>query len=393
MKHVKFELLSDFVACGINTENNFLTSEAFISGAVIRAAFAKDIYLDCDIENRDYFIELKDSPKCSDCPKRAVCASFSEMSFSFFYPENTIPAPMTTRRCKLYPKQHGIKDIMLGTDAKNLCCSDCTAEGTGRMDDAKGYINTITNKPFAVKRSHSIHTAVNYTTRTVKDSSLFSVNAIESGQIFEGCIDDRGSGLIREGKVIYAGKYSSNGFGKLRIISVEDEPLKPDAQALGERIAEFTRLFKHFCPDRFRDGRLYAPILLRAPARPDIQTDTQPLSTDAYKQLWNGLLFRNEGAVFEIENVFARTRLYRGFDSAKRWGMWLKEPTVEVLAGSSVLVSFDKSCLDSAIAALLDLIDNGIGRADFEAGRRDNLNGYGAVEVCAPLHLLRGKEY
>ena len=122
MKKIVFELCSDVISCGINSDYNFLNSLDYIPGSVLRAGFAKDIYLGCEIEERNNWIELK-GDKCSECSRKKICENFSNMKFSFAFPENTVPSPLTTKKCKIKPSEHPIKDSMLNNGI--LECDEC----------------------------------------------------------------------------------------------------------------------------------------------------------------------------------------------------------------------------------------------------------------------------
>lgn len=371
IKKVKFELLDDFVSCGINTESNFLNTEDYISGAVMRAAFAKDIYLECCIDNRDYYIELKNNEICKDCKNNEVCRKFSDMTFSFFYLENTIPSPMTTKKCKIHPNSHPIKDILLSDGS--VICDECRKENgsmAGRMEDAKGFINLKQMKPAKISKTMSTHTAINYAAKTAKEGSLFSINAICRGQYFEGYIDDCDTGLIEVGKIIYAGKYSSCGFGKMRIIEAEEAGSSGN---IYDKIKMFTMALNK------GDNKYYAPVLFLSNARLGIKEDTEPKTVDEYRKIWRELLF-GENECIDVETVYSKQRIYRGYDTSKAWGDWQKDAVIETLMGTSILVSFTEENCEKAIDLLNKSESTGIGN--------DTKNGYGKIEVCNEIHML-----
>ena len=76
-KTVEFELLDPFFSGGVRIADNFLESEGFIRGSVLRAAFTNDILLQCpfaDEPSKDgklNFVEIKDKDgKCESCPNK-----------------------------------------------------------------------------------------------------------------------------------------------------------------------------------------------------------------------------------------------------------------------------------------------------------------------------------
>lgn len=376
MKKVVFRLCSDVISCGINVDYNFLNSLDYIPGSVLRAGFAKDIYLGCDIEDRDNFIELKGN-ECDTCPNKNICEKFSEMSFSFMYKRGTIPSPLTAKKCKVKPNEHSIKDIILNNGP--VVCEECKKinKNLGRMEDIKGYVNAEF-KPDKIEKRTLTHTAINYAARTALSGKLYSTRSILRNQEFEAYIDDCGTGLVKVGATVYIGKYSSNGFGKLEIISVDDVQ---KTHTIKDRILEFTERYCSDKPEEKSDDRYYIPVLLNANARLGIEPSMTVASTEEYKKMWGESLF-GENSLFEIEKVYAQNRLYSGYDTNTRngWGKWKKTTKLETIAGSSFLVSVDKSKFDEAAEYLTELMKNGVGE--------DTLNGYGKIDVCSDIHMI-----
>ena len=56
IKLVKFYFESNVISAGIKTNNNFIRTEDVINGAVVRAAFANDILLDCEYAEENQFV-------------------------------------------------------------------------------------------------------------------------------------------------------------------------------------------------------------------------------------------------------------------------------------------------------------------------------------------------
>lgn len=375
MKKIVFELCSDVISCGINSDYNFLNSLDYIPGSVLRAGFAKDIYLGCEIEDRNNWIELK-GDKCSECSRKKICENFSNMKFSFAFLENTVPSPLTTKKCKIKPSEHPIKDSMLNNGI--LECDECKkiSERAGRMEDAKGYIDIKNMCSTKVLKNTLTHTAINYNSRTALDGSLYSTNSIARGQVFEAYIDDCDTEMIKIGTVVYVGKYSSNGYGKLMVKDIIDVEPRND---LKEKIEEFT---KEYCSDKVEykdENRFYIPILLLSDARLGIKPNTAVKTTEEYKNMWHKLVFDDEDYI-KIENVFANNRIYAGYDTRQKWGEWKKEPQVETIKGSSFLISVEKDKIDNTISLLEKLLANGIGSG--------TENGYGRIDVCNEIHML-----
>lgn len=371
-KLVKFLFESNVISAGIKTNNNFLKTEDVINGAVVRAAFANDILLDCEyaeetIDGKQYWLSERDPsshPFCAQCCNKNKCKMFSEMSFSFLVPENSIPAPFTSKMCKSCGTVHPVMDTIMDNGA--LKCKECE----GRMENLKGIINKDSYESVKVRHSISTHTAIDSNSRTAANGKLFSIEAIRKGQIYQCEIDDCDTGMIYEGKIVYLGKYSSSGFGKLRIISVED---------IAERnVPEAVRKFN----DRFKedDEKEYASILFLSSAKLDVDScSSVPLTTEEYKKIWQERLFGNAAPV-DVEQVYAQNIPYHGFDTSEYYKDNSNNRT-DILTeqGSSVKVSFPKGSTE-AISFLEKLEENGIGR--------DTNVGYGKIMVCADIHMI-----
>ena len=378
IKKVIFRLESDIVSCGINTESNFFDSRDYIPGGVLRAGFAKDIYLSCGIDKRNNFIELKDPEgRCVSCENRLICEKFSDMTFSFLYNRNCIPAPFSTKVCKLRPGKHPIKDIML--DNGRAVCASCK-EGfhhiEGRMADANGYIDMSDNTLISIKKNTTTHTAVNYAAGTARYNSIYTTRAISKGLYFEGLIDDCDTGLIKEGTVVYVGKYSSSGFGKLVVEKISEPDKRHD---ICKSIQEFTSRCRADKPYRKNPDKMYAPILFTSDAKLGFESGIAVSCTSEYRNLWTEKIF-GDGSIFEIENVYAQNKISGGYDTSAQWGKWRKDPQIITVKGTSVLVSFDKNNLKKAVEIFEDMLLNGIGS--------DTKNGYGRVDICNKIHLI-----
>ncbi len=378
-KKIVFELLSDVMTGGTRTVTNFLESENFIRGSVLRAGFVSDILLECPLydtysseNSRNNWIELKDkNGKCLSCSKKEICEKFGEMTFSFAYPEGSIPAPFTTRVCKKCGTDHSLQDTII--DSGRISCSECTGK-IRRMENLKGFVNVSENKfrSVKVKKSVSVHTAINYNSKTVLDGSLFSVNAIKKGQLFTAYIDDKDTGMLSEGKIVYVGKYSSSGFGKLVIKEIgkyEETDMEKDISEFNEKFAGITV-----------SGRTYVPLLLLSDAKFDFGDSFKKVRTNReYMQLWQDKVF-GVNSKLKLEKVFAENTFYKGFDTSAEWGNWEKErPEILTLKGTSFLISYKKNDRD-AFDELIKIKSTGVGK--------DTINGFGEISVCCKLHKL-----
>ncbi len=363
-KLVKFRFESDVICGGIKTNDNFLKTVDIINGAVLRAAFANDILLDCPfaeeaVDGKKYQVAYR-GEKCGSCEHKNVCEKFSDMTFSFLIPENSMPAPLTARACKANGTAHPIMDTVM--ESGMLKCKICG----GRMESLKGIIDRDTFSTVKIPHSSTTHTAIDLNTRTKKSGSLFSVEAIRKGCIYECEIDDMDSGMLYEGKVIYIGKYSSSGFGKIKIISIEDVAEYDVEKA----VDEFNEKFKD------EEGLNYASILFLTDAKLDInKNDNTPKTEAEYREIWKKRIF-GENAPVEVEQVYAQNYMYNGYEMSSGEYKVVSEMLTE--KGSSIKVSF-KSGDANAIEFLKKIQEEGIGR--------DTNLGYGKAEVCGKIHM------
>lgn len=375
-KKVEFELLSPLITGGIRIADNFLESEPFIRGSVLRAAFANEILLECPLADQPgrngelNYIEEKDPDgKCSGCPNQKICRAFSDMYFSFAYPADSIPAPLTAKVCKAAGLLHRLQDTVVQNG--RLQCPDCQA-GLKRMESLKGLIRQE-NGAYASVRINSVlttHTAINYDTHIADDGKLFTIKAIPKGLIYTAEIDDCDTDFLCTGKVIYVGKYASAGYGKLRIRFISDVQART-----AEQTADDIRKFQN---------DLHAPnqaaLLFCSDAVLEIPADHAVLPDEEYLRIWQKALFGSETSV-AVEKVFAETQLYSGYNTARKWGEWKdRQPTLLVKKGTSVLLHITEGSEQAAYAALNRIAANGIGQR--------TKDGFGAVSVCHPLHRL-----
>ncbi len=381
---VTFELLSPVMCGGIRIAHNFLESESFIRGSVLRAAFASQILLECPVadrsskDGRHNFIEIKDKDGfCKECPNRKVCSKFSAMRFSFAYPENCIPAPFTARMCKTFEFAHPIQDTII--EKGMISCDECKEDGHGRMESIKGMIKLAADGKAEEGKTDmclSTHTAIDYCTGTADDGSLYSVKAMKKGQVFTAVIDDCETDMLKKGDIIYAGKYSSCGFGKMRITEIGTYP-ECTEQDIADKIKRFNQRF----------GRTnMAAVLLLSDAYPyDAEVPDNIRTNEVYLDYWTRALFGEDALPFTVKSMLTETQLYSGYDTSKKWGDWKqKKPELLILKGTSLLLEIKEGCMEEAVKLLTDAQNNGIGRR--------TENGFGQVEICHPIHCIGVKK-
>lgn len=352
--------------------DNFLESESFIRGSVVRAGFAKQIAYACPLTEEErstgggfFMIEQKSENVCAECQYAEICRRFTEMRFSYVFPADAVPAPFTGRICKKAEDTHPIQDILIPTNSPQVICCMCP-DGEGRMESLKGFVRMTDEKEWKlikVKKQLSTHTSIIAESQTARDHTLFSINALCPGQPFYIIIDDFGTGLVEQFDTIYVGKYSSNGYGKIQFA---ERPENSD-DSLQTRINEFQR--------RAEDESLLS-VLFLSDMRISIPLGKRLILTE-----WEKLIFETEDLPFTLEKIYTETTLYSGYDTAREWGKWRDAvPDLLLKMGTSLLLRIKEGQRDAALALLAQLEETGIGERCSD--------GYGQISVCHPLHAI-----
>lgn len=369
-------LLGPVIAGNQRIADNFLESDSFIRGSVVRAGFAKQIAYACPLSEAErsagggmFMIELKSETKCAGCKYAEICRHFSEMRFSYAYPADCVPAPLTARLCKKAEDAHPIQDILMPAAQPQLSCHKCP-EGEGRMESLAGYIRKApdgTWKLSRVAKQLSTHTSILSESQTVREHSLFSIYAISPGQPFRMQIDDCGTGLAALFDTIYIGKYSSNGYGKIQL----SPSAAPEEAPLAERIAAFQQ--------KAKDSSLISVLFLS-----DMRIAV-PQGMRLILQEWEQLLFHGGELPFTLEKIYTETTLYSGYNTARAWNAWRDEtPDLLLKTGTSLLLRIKDGQRDAAIQYLQQAEQSGLGERCSD--------GYGQIAVCHPLHTIGRSE-
>ncbi len=242
------------------------------------------------------------------------------------------------------------------------------------MESLKGIITSDDFRSVKVPHSVSTHTAIDPNTRTASDGSLFTIEAIKKGMVYECVIDDCDTGMVYEGKVIYLGKYSSAGFGKLKITAVENM----HEENLTEKINEFTEK-----KNDKETGKKYASVLFLSDAKLDIDRYSEGVKTsDEYRNIWTRALF-GENSCISIEQIAAQNYYYNGFDTSVDGENRQHKAEYLTEMGTSFLVSFPEESKE-AVSILEKFQSDGAGR--------DTECGYGQVSVCSDIHMTGIRE-
>ena len=371
-KQYNVMLCGPVIAGNQRIADNFLESESFIRGSVIRAGFAKQIAYACPLNEAErsvgggfFMIEQKSENACAGCRYSEICKRFSKMRFSYVFPADAVPAPFTGRICKKAEDAHPIQDILIPMDSPQVICSKCP-DGEGRMESLKGFVCVTEErklKRIKVQKQLSTHTSIWGISQTAREHTLFSINAICPGQPFYITIDDCGTGLVEQFDTIYVGKYSSNGYGKINFTERSEGSSDP----LQARIGEFQK--------KAQDDTLLS-VLFISDMRISIPQGKRLILTE-----WEKLIFENEDLPFTLEKIYTETTLYSGYDTAREWGKWRDAvPDLLLKMGTSLLLRIKDGQRDAALTLLAQLEETGIGERCSD--------GYGQISICHPLHTI-----
>lgn len=403
--HVNLLLESPLIVGGHRLVNNVFYSLDYITGSILRAAFVRQILLNCPIFNekkddgsgRYNYVYIRDEEYCRNCGCFKLCRDFSSIKFSFFYPEGAEIIPLTSKKCKEFDDHCFIDSIAgtAGTEPKQCKAKNCQ-DPERRLEYKKGFRKGGTFTSLHNKRSNYTKTAIDPYTRRAKDNYLYSINAIDEGVMFEGSISlpeslnfedilvfcDR-TGDEENKPLLYVGKRSSSGFGKVSINNFcEIEKRETDFK---KSLEEFNiRILKN----KFQNGnpsKTYIPILFTSDAKLEIETLPglgSPRTNKEYLEIWNELIFGGSESIFSVEEVYAEHDYYKGFDTSIKPEELMKNKRTQTqiltLKGTSLLLSSEKE-IDEIVDALKELQNKGVGK--------ETDNGFGEIEVCNILHV------
>ncbi|WP_434297091.1 hypothetical protein [Clostridium sporogenes] len=397
MAYVTLEMKSPLVVVGRNLTNNYRESLPYISGDRIRAGFAKYILQNCPVYEvnkkeivnnkvRYNWVYYRNEKQCSKCEFSEVCKNFSNMKFSFFYPQGTQVLPFTSMKCK-YNKDHGFKDILIRP--KETKCNRCIEDtkNEGRMEAAYGFRKG--KNAFDINKVVYTRNSINRYTRTSKEGALYNIVAVEN-KYFEGEIEGI-EPLVEvmencnEEKIVRIGSYTSVGMG-LAKVKVEDKKYECNEKELLKKLKEFNeRIIVQDYFEEYDKNFNYIPILLTSNGKLGLEKENVEdyLSDDEYRKIWTKILKRDINFEFEVERVYTETENYRGYDLSKEFTDIREDIVIINKMGTTILLK-TKENLSNLVMELNKLESEGIGN--------EKENGFGKVEICNELHL-KGEIY
>lgn len=393
MSKILLKMKSPLVVLGKSMSSKYKESLSYISGDKVRAAFAKYILLNCpvfqfnqreeiDKEKFKYnWVYYRNKLECRNCTFSDVCKSFSDMKFSFFYPEGTDIIPFTAMKCK-YHKDHGFRDILIKNYDKTIKCKKCLKKGKktleGRMEAAYGLRKK--NEGFEPDKIIYTRNAINRYTKTSKEGALFTIVAVTNTN-FEGYIEGVEPLLkamkILKDKVVRIGSYISVGMGSFEITKINEENKNCN---LLEKLMDFNRRIK----DK-PQNKNYIPILLKSDTKLGLEKIKLKsyLTDDDYREKWKEILLKYIDFNFSIKSVYTEVENYKGYDLSN--GVDNKDENIVIInkMGTTILLETEDK---------LQKILNKLEKLEFEGIGFERENGFGKIEICNEMHL-KGEIY
>ncbi|NLL06127.1 MAG: hypothetical protein GX270_10175 [Clostridiaceae bacterium] len=400
----RLTLNSPLIICEEKVDSNFVKSVDYIPGNRVRAAFAKEILLQCPLFQKDKkqdgkynWVSIRDQDKCKECDFFNLCSNFGKIRFSFFYPEGTQVIPLSAERYKC-SKCKGFKDGLIKKD-KNLdysseVCKICD----GRIESVYGLRKG--KYEYKLPKIMLEKTAIDSFTLTSRDKQLYTLVAVtEAVKKKDGIEKTRfvGSISMQDSEIqnfsikpicdLRVGAYNSVGFGKVNIEGIDAE----EVCDIHSRIEEFNKRIVSL-KNEINGNYIYIPILFNSHAKLGIERiPHEKLSSRDidFKAIWkeliteeyenNQIIKRGLNFEFEVEKVYTETQIYRGYDTS----LDLEEPREKAIIinkmGTTVLLKIHKNEYKKAIENLSKAEQLGIGY--------ETENGYGQVEISNEIHL------
>jgi|LSQX01.1.fsa_nt_gb hypothetical protein len=324
--------------------DNVLLSREDIPGSIIRASLAKKILRNCplyrpqdmDPHGRHNWVYVRDKETCSSCNQYQVCNSFSDWKIGFLQPKGAMPVTPEDRICKMN-KQHGFHS------AQDPHCRECA----GRLENITGWKKD--GQLLKINKMRTTRTAIDRFTRTARDGTLHTIEAIYSPDItwefeWEGIPD-----YFQIGDLIEIGKYTSSGYGEFIVTD-----LRPKEQQQYSSDSSSVKLF------------LTSEAMIDAG-----WMDNEPVSNEEYLKKWKNALFQDLTCL-KLKRVQAELDIYRGYDTTKGWGKAFKDPCLVITEGS--IFEFESTnSAEKAQEEINQLLRKGIGI--------ETNNGYGKLNL------------
>lgn len=404
---------------------NFMESWSHLPGGIVRGAVAHFLLAQCpqgEDQQRDHH----------RCPEREECRFYqlfgsgdsTEIIFTHGYPqdvlgERTWTLPATARSCKHQPgfrpdeqrearerpgkrprERHGAFDILLSQLAYEelqprmlVWKARCPCPGCGgRIDRFSGFYHRLHEEGYrqvaSPRKGRLLRAAINRRRNTAEDEMLYSLEAIEAGQLLAGSLilPRQKRALVEEALcetllTLPLGGGGSRGLGRVELKEIK-EAERPDLDPLPKRLEQFNRaleeqraLYSRFDPrEPLQTGKYFFTI--------DFQSEA--ILVDRFGRRCTILSPELLWGVLGLTGKLPQPERVRSYTSPIYLGGWStawrmpKEVMLGVSAGSLFVYGVEE-VTEELLASLEQAEQQGLGE------RREE--GLGRVVVCDPFHL------
>lgn len=367
---------------GRKRSSNFIETDDVIKGSVVRAAFAKVILENCKLMNNDteYDNWITYDENEQETKLKNIRKNFSKIRFSYFYPESSEIAPLSSKKCK-NDDEHGFIDELIDTDEDQEKVGKCRRCGS-RLESAKG-LRTITKndsdkRPYKVQKGIVTKNAINPYTKTSADKMLYSVETItgvqgvnfkdeNSKEDTSGNEDSKSEKYFRyvgfieglenipEEELNYfselrIGGDTTVGLGKCTLESIGEED---DTKTENNLVKSFTEVHSKVRKDKFFEedddkDKKYIAIKFNSDCKLNFNYKSEYINTADLKKrwkeaLWENIEFKNSQEEIalkdkiEVERVYAEFINYRGYSRSIK-GLDKRDEMVNFVSKGTVVV-------------------------------------------------------
>lgn len=396
---VKLQFESPLIIGEKKLSSNYIASKDYIQGSVIRAAFARAILDQCDAYHGEVEqIKVKDSEGkeqiiskknwvhcrgeeetyrekygviCNQCPYHTICAKFSEIKFSFFYPEDTSIIPLTSMCCKSKPEKHGFIDSL----TQDRVCPVCNKidPQKARVEFESGLRNA--KGKYKAEKVVQTKTAIDPYTRTAKDGMLYNLVSL-SPINFQGEIEGIDKNELELFETLRVGAYISTGFGKCRVL--EDTHYEEKEPTI-DRVYEYSRKYREHQKsiEHQEDNKEYLVLMLTSDAHVQVEVPEEYCSTEEYISRWEKCIGLGVG---KLHKVYFDTVIYRGYDTSSVSDDYRAKVKYQINKGGMMVYEFDNKEQLKMVYDKYCFGANGKNKVKFTIGNECE-NGYGSCQI------------
>lgn len=397
---ITLELNSPMLIGGKKLNNDYIKSQEFVPGSVLRAALSHEITERCDYysdENNEkkHWVKYLDKDNCKTCSVKNLCKNFSEIKIGHCYPLNARSYPLTAMKCKNHPT-HEAFDTLIEKIKRKIALSDksykaeskafvCPHPNCGeRTERYDGLYVSHDNKIEDIKLVYHLVTknAINPYLKVANDGALYTLDTIsdivllgneELKLSFEGIIE--GEGLESDLKAIdtlHIGAYNTAGFGE---VSLYSQIMKEN-----DNVEQIERKICEFNVDINYGNKYYIPFTLKTDAYLGIEASKEgklySISTEEYIKIYEDILHQFIPSYMKLYNIIASNDMRAGFDTSNMKARFRKNKIVTKV-GSIFVFEVDKNLID--YNELFKIQQRGLGE--------NREHGFGQVAIAEDFHI------